>query len=83
MIRFCRPLLLALTILLTPVLLPAGEFDWTYWRGPQQNGHSPLTNLPDEWNPKGGEGSNLLWSRDDLGTRSTPIVMEGLLYGPT
>ena len=44
------------------------------------NGQSPLTNLPDEWNPKGGEGSNLIWKREDLGTRSTPIVMNGLLY---
>src|SRR5690606_24275263 len=31
-------------------------------------------------NPKGGEGSNLLWKRSDLGTRSTPIVMRGKLY---
>ncbi|MEZ6146467.1 MAG: PQQ-binding-like beta-propeller repeat protein [Planctomycetaceae bacterium] len=44
------------------------------------NGQSPLTNLPDEWDPKGGDGSNLIWVREDLGTRSTPIVMDGLLY---
>ncbi len=58
----------------------AGEFDWPFWRGPQQNGISTEKNLPDEWNPEGGEGSNLVWKREDLGTRSTPIVMNGKLY---
>lgn len=54
--------------------------DWPYWRGPEQNSISRETGLPEKWNPKGGEGSNLLWKRDDLGTRSTPIVMHGKLY---
>jgi outer membrane protein assembly factor BamB len=58
----------------------AGEFDWPYWRGPQHNGVSTLKNLPDQWDPEGGEGSNLLWKREDLGTKSTPIVMNGKLY---
>ena len=60
--------------------LPAEAADWTYWRGPQYNGHSPETNLPDDWNPEGGDGSNVLWKRDDLGSRSTPIVMQGKLF---
>lgn len=54
--------------------------DWPYWRGPQMNGNSTETGLPDTWDPAGGEGSNLLWSRKDLGSRSTPIVMNGRLY---
>ena len=57
----------------------------TRWTGPpfaapRQDRHSAETGLIDGWNPRGGEGSNLLWKRDDLGTRSTPIVMDGKLF---
>lgn len=54
--------------------------DWPYWRGPHYNNTSYETGLIDDWNPRGGEGSNLAWKRKDLGTRSTPIVMNGKLY---
>lgn len=54
--------------------------DWPMWRGPQQNNTSPATNMPAEWDPDGGEGSNLLWKNEELGGRSTPIVMDGRLY---
>ncbi len=54
--------------------------DWPYWRGPRYDGSSPETGLIDSFDPKGGEGSNVVWKRDDLGTRSTPIVMRGRLY---
>lgn len=53
---------------------------WTYWRGAGYDGHSTATGLPDSWDPKGGEGSNLIWKREDLGSRSTPVVMNGRLY---
>ncbi len=58
----------------------ADPLDWTYWRGPEQNGISRETGLIDDWNPNGGEGSNVLWKREDLGGRSTPIIMNGKLY---
>lgn len=54
--------------------------DWPMWRGPQQNNSSPETGLPDAWNPRGGEASNLLWKNDELAGRSTPIVVDGRLY---
>ena len=54
--------------------------DWTYWRGPRFDGSSPEVGLPDKWRPAGGPGSNLAWKRDDIGGRSTPIVMRGKLY---
>ena len=54
--------------------------DWPHWRGPEYNGISRETGLVDNWNPQGGPGSNLLWKRDDLGGRSTPIVLRGKLY---
>lgn len=58
----------------------ADPLDWTYWRGPEQNGISRQTGLPNDWDPKGGEGSNVLWKREDIGGRSTPVVMNGKLY---
>ncbi|QDU25089.1 outer membrane biogenesis protein BamB [Anatilimnocola aggregata] len=54
--------------------------DWPYWRGPEGNSISRETGLPDTINPGGGEGSNLAWKRDDLGARSTPIVLRGKIY---
>src|SRR3954469_24640880 len=58
----------------------ADPLDWPYWRGPEYNSISRETGLPDTINPEGGSGSNLAWKRDDLGGRSTPIVMNGKLY---
>jgi len=56
--------------------------DWTYWRGPESNGISRETGLIDDWDAKStGDGKgNVAWRRDDLGGRSTPIVMDGRLY---
>ncbi|MFP6576341.1 MAG: PQQ-binding-like beta-propeller repeat protein, partial [Pirellulaceae bacterium] len=54
--------------------------DWTFWRGPSYNGTSLETGLIDDWDPRGGEGSNVTWKREDLGGRSTPIVMNGKIY---
>ena len=54
--------------------------DWPYWRGPENNSISRETGLPDKISLDGGEGSNLLWKKEDLGGRSTPIVMRGKLY---
>ena len=58
----------------------ADPLDWTFWRGPSYNGTSHETGLIDDWDPRGGEGSNVSWKRDDLGGRSTPIVMNGKIY---
>ncbi|MFM2093647.1 MAG: hypothetical protein RIS70_771, partial [Planctomycetota bacterium] len=69
---------------LAPGLLGAAEKsdprDWTYWRGPEQNGISREKGIADKWDPRGGPNSNLAWVRRDIGTRSTPIVMNGKLY---
>ncbi len=51
--------------------------DWPTWRGPQNNSVSVETDLPEKWTPA---GENLLWKREDLGTKSTPICMRGKLY---
>ena len=54
--------------------------DWPNWRGPQQNRVSMEKGLIESWDPKGGEGSNLLWKNDKLAGRSSPIVLRGKLY---
>ncbi len=71
----------AFFLLLAPNLLEAEDSaPWAHWRGPQQNNSSNEQGLIEEWEPEGGEGSNLIWKRDDLGGRSTPIVFDGRLY---
>ena len=51
--------------------------DWFQWRGPEGNGISREKNLPSTWSPK---GENLLWSKPEYASRSTPITMNGKLY---
>ena len=53
----------------------ADPHDWPTWRGPEGNGVSREKNLPDSWT-LGGE----LWKSEALGSRSTPIVLNGKLY---
>jgi outer membrane protein assembly factor BamB len=63
-----------------PAARGADPLDWPNWRGPQQNRISMEKDLIDSWNPNGGEGSNLIWKRADLGGRTSPIVLRGKLY---
>ena len=69
-----------ISLSLTGVLSSIHAADWPYWRGPSFNGTAEASNLPDDWDPEGGEGSNLLWVRDDIGGPCTPVVMDGKLY---
>jgi outer membrane protein assembly factor BamB len=55
----------------------AAPMDWPNWRGPELNGVSRETGIVDRWTP---EGENVLWKREDLGGRSTPICFRGKLY---
>src|SRR5207245_2543385 len=63
--------------------LPAAEaprvdpLDWPHWRGPEMNGISREKGLVSSWSP---DGENLIWKNEELGTRSTPIVLRGKLY---
>ncbi|MEM6362779.1 MAG: PQQ-binding-like beta-propeller repeat protein [Planctomycetota bacterium] len=47
--------------------------DWTNWRGPERNGVSREMGLPSDL-------EDVLWKKDDVGCRSTPIVMNGKVY---
>ncbi|HEV3118745.1 MAG TPA: PQQ-binding-like beta-propeller repeat protein, partial [Gemmataceae bacterium] len=54
--------------------------DWATWRGPEQNGVSRETDLPDRFSLKpNAPDSNVLWTAP-YGGRSTPIVMNGRVY---
>ena len=60
--------------------IPLDVKNWTYWRGPNFDGTSATTNLPADWDPKGGDASNLVWKTEEFAGRSTPVVMNGKLY---
>ncbi|HEY2415911.1 MAG TPA: PQQ-binding-like beta-propeller repeat protein [Pirellulaceae bacterium] len=80
---FCLALVVWTTVLgpSAPAAEPKVDpLDWPYWRGPEYNSISRETGLPDTINPDGGDGSNLAWKRADLGSRSTPVVLNGKLY---
>ena len=53
--------------------------DWIHWRGPEQNGVSRETGLPDSFDPKLGPKGNVVWQAP-FGGRSAPLVMDGKLY---
>ncbi|MDA7952187.1 MAG: PQQ-like beta-propeller repeat protein, partial [Pirellulaceae bacterium] len=76
---------LALLIVSSVLFLSFGQTtsaqeDWPFWRGPNFNGTSTATDLPDKWKPKGGTDSNLVWKNTDVGGRSTPVAFAGKLY---
>ena len=78
---FCRLAALCCWLVVatgTATLVAADPLDWPNWRGPNHNGTSQETGLIDSWDPETGE--NVVWTRNDLSARSTPIVMNGKLY---
>src|SRR5689334_16631634 len=52
--------------------------EWSNWRGPEQNGVSRETGLPESWDPDKGE--NVAWKNPTITGMSSPIVMNGKLY---
>jgi len=58
---------------------PAVANDWPSWRGPEQTGLSREKAPVTEWS---GDGKNLIW-KNDIGGRTTPIVMDGRVYSIT
>jgi len=61
------------------LLLASSVFagDWAHWRGPEMNGISRETNLPDTWDLTSKK--NVKWV-SNIGGRSTPIVLNGRVY---
>lgn len=75
--RWCVASLLFVSVLHAAESSNIDPLDWPYWRGPEMNGVSRETGLVDKWSPS---GDNVLWKSEELGGRSTPIVMRGKLY---
>jgi outer membrane protein assembly factor BamB len=73
-----RPPSAVLWALLMAALSPASSHagDWVSWRGPEQNGVSRESGLPESWSQG---GLNVVW-KAPYGGRSTPIVMGGRVY---
>ncbi|HUF48416.1 MAG TPA: PQQ-binding-like beta-propeller repeat protein [Vicinamibacterales bacterium] len=68
------PMVLALVI--TCGVTVVGAANWPEWRGPNRDGTSAETNLPERWSPA---GENVAWSLP-FGGRSTPVVFGNRLY---
>jgi outer membrane protein assembly factor BamB len=67
---------LALGLLAATSLASADVTGWLNWRGPNQNGTSDETKLPESWKI-GGE--NQLW-RYNLNGAGAPVIADGKLY---
>jgi outer membrane protein assembly factor BamB len=61
---------------LNVMVAPALANDWPYWRGPEQTGMTREKAPVTEWSP---DGEGLLW-KNDIGGRTTPVVMNGRVY---
>lgn len=71
-----RALLPVLGIGLTTIISQSADF--SQWRGPERDGHSPETGLLQEW-PE--DGPTLLWQVDNVGAGySTPSVVGNRMY---
>lgn len=54
--------------------------DWLHWRGPEQNGVSRDTDMPESWSLEPGDpNSNLVW-KAPYGCRSTPLILGGKVF---
>jgi outer membrane protein assembly factor BamB len=58
----------------------ADPMDWTNWRGPEQNGVSRETGLIDHWDWDQKHRENVLWTNEEAGGISSPIIMRGKVY---
>jgi outer membrane protein assembly factor BamB len=67
-----------LLVLATATRAEPDPRDWPYARGPENTGVSREKGLVDSFDLR--RGTNVAWKREDLGGRSTPIVMNGKLY---
>jgi len=61
----------------TGLVEAADPLDWPNWLGPEHNRISREVGLAEDMDPR---GDSLLWKSEELGTRSTPVVMNGRLY---
>ncbi len=86
LVYFISPLAISASLLVASLALAAppayqpDPMDWPAWNGPHQNRISLETGLPDHFDPKGGEDSNVVFKSEIAAGISTPIVMHGRLF---
>lgn len=56
----------------------AADGDWPMWRGPDGDSTADVSGLIDYWDPR--DGDNVVWRREELAGRSTPVVLDGKLF---
>ena len=79
MYLYVKRIAVCFSLLATVLMAPPGAAavdGWLSWRGPEQNGVSPVTGLPDEFKLEDG---NLLWTYDLQG-RGSPVIADGRMY---
>jgi len=69
-----------LCVLCASIASSSSPSDWIHWRGPEQNGVSRETGLPESWSLDVKDpNSNLIW-KVPYGCRSTPLVMGNRVF---
>ena len=51
---------------------------WPDWRGPNADRHAQGTGFVDSFDPE--NGTNVLWTSEEAGGISTPVILDGRLY---
>jgi outer membrane protein assembly factor BamB len=85
---FCRlsrqPIARAVLPLLGLLLAAAGGAptafadQWPDWRGPNSDRHAAGSGYVDSFDPE--KGTNVLWTSEEAGGISTPVILDGRLY---
>jgi outer membrane protein assembly factor BamB len=52
--------------------------EWPDWRGPNADRHAAGTGYVDSFDPE--KGTNVLWTSEEAGGISTPVILDGRLY---
>lgn len=68
--------IVATALIAVTTFAQAQTHGWLNWRGPNQNGTSDETNLPDTWKPG---ADNQLW-KYELNGAGAPVIADGKLY---
>ena len=74
-----RHMLLVLLVLSYTTAAPAASRNWSFWRGPEQNGVSRERDLPEKFSLEKGKEENVVFAVPH-GSITTPIVQDGQVY---
>ncbi len=72
-------LLVLLVLSVATTAAPAASRNWSFWRGPEQNGVSRERDLPEKFSLAKGKEENVVFAVP-YGSITTPIVQDGQVY---